>query len=81
VLRELLKQDRLAPLPETVQLGWMIAFNEGLFEAERPEKAGAALADLADFLPTTGLTLQSPREAWRAALTEFMAAGQPGASR
>ncbi len=76
VLRELLKQDRLAPLAETVQLGWMIAFNEGLFEAGKPEHAGAALTDLAGFLPTTGLTLQSPREAWRAALTDFMAAGQ-----
>jgi len=81
LLRELLKQDRLSPLSEAVQLGWMIAFNEGLFDPESPEQAEATLSEMIQFLPDKGLTLQSPREAWRAALSEFMAARQGEPSR
>ncbi|MGA7105741.1 MAG: hypothetical protein WBX49_10395 [Candidatus Deferrimicrobiaceae bacterium] len=38
VLRELLKQDRRAPLPIEYQLAWLTAFNEGILDGKLPEE-------------------------------------------
>lgn len=72
VLRELLKQERLTPLSETLQLAWMIAFNDGLFSRDDfpPPKAG--LAGLARAIPDSGLSLDSPRDAWLGLIRECM---------
>ena len=37
LLREILKQDRLAPLSSVFQLAWLTAFNEGLFNQAEPK--------------------------------------------
>ncbi len=64
ILREILKQDRLHPLPAVYHMAWMIAFNEGLFDAFAPEHIPAVMARLEKKIETSGLTLESERAAW-----------------
>ena len=66
ILRELFKQDRLSPLSADAQLGWLIAFNEGLFDTLKPEMVRTHLADLAKFIGTSGLTSSDARDKWLA---------------
>lgn len=63
-LREMLKQDRLDPLPAVFQLAWLIAFNEGLLDAYSPEDVSARLTALQSAITQSGLTLDSPRDDW-----------------
>jgi len=73
LLREVLKQERLAPLPAVFQLAWLIAFNEGLFDAAGTERVGELMATLLPRVCDSGLTLDSPREGWLSALTGWLA--------
>ena len=68
LLRELLKQDRLAPLPETAQLAWLLAYGEGLLESYTPAQATAILPKLYDAVACAKLVLDDPKECWIAAL-------------
>ena len=72
ILRELLKQDRLAPLPPAFQLGWLVAFNEGLVNSAEPGAVAAFLAALQALLEHSALSLDSPRADWVAALRELL---------
>lgn len=63
-LREILKQDRLIPLPATFQMAWLVAFNDGQFKEVSPESIHAALDFLQRQLEHSTLTLDSPREQW-----------------
>ena len=63
-LREMLKQDRLDPLPAVFQLAWLIAFNEGLLDAYSPDDVSARLTALQSAITQSGLTLDSPRDDW-----------------
>jgi F-type H+-transporting ATPase subunit alpha len=69
VLREIFKQERLAPLSPTSQLAWLIAFNEGLFDTREPDTMAGLLAEMEEALRQTRLTLDSPREEWVAAVS------------
>jgi F-type H+-transporting ATPase subunit alpha len=75
ILREILKQDRLAPLPVTFQLAWLIAFNDGLFDDLPLTSIPRQLSQLQHQLETqTGeLDLDSPREQWQRALGHCLA--------
>lgn len=64
VLRELLKQDRLAPLTATNQLAWLIAFNDGHFDDIDPEETTKLLNILLQHTLHTELELDSPRSQW-----------------
>jgi len=64
VLRELLKQDRLAPLPIEFQLAWLTAFTNGLFDKLSPESIPAVLDHLATRVKDSDLTLESRDEEW-----------------
>ncbi|MDH3342824.1 MAG: F0F1 ATP synthase subunit alpha [Gammaproteobacteria bacterium] len=64
VLRALLKQDRLSPLAVTVQLVWLIAFNDGHFDNMEAEQAIAQFDILLQRTQHTKLILDSPREQW-----------------
>jgi len=64
VLREILKQDRLSPLPILYHLAWQIGFNERLFDKTAPDAVATELASLSHWLSTTHLTLDSPRSEW-----------------
>jgi F-type H+-transporting ATPase subunit alpha len=79
VLREILKQNRLSPLPIEFQMGWLVAFNEGLFDEIKPEEIPLYLERLAAWLEKSPLKLNSPREEWRSALKDWFetAEGNP----
>lgn len=64
VLREVLKQDRLTPLPVNVQMAWLVAFNDGCFDTVPPEDVAAHFDTLIKLTEQSALTLDSPREEW-----------------
>jgi F-type H+-transporting ATPase subunit alpha len=77
VLREILKQDRLSPLNPEFQMAWLVAFNDGRFDAIEDETSVAAvLAALESGLQQSPLALDSPREAWSDAAATWIA-GRP----
>jgi F-type H+-transporting ATPase subunit alpha len=71
-LRELLKQDRLSPLPIACQMAWLVAFNDGHFDTLEPEAIAPAAATLARQASESGLTLESAREAWSEAVVAWL---------
>jgi F-type H+-transporting ATPase subunit alpha len=72
VLRELLKQDRLSPLPIEFQLAWLMAFNQGLFDKVSPASIPALLDHLATRVKDSDLTLESRDEEWADAVGHWM---------
>ena len=68
VLREILKQERLQPLPAEFELAWLIAYNEGLFDDLKVEGIEALLTRLVAWAAQTELVLESGRDVWVAAL-------------
>ena len=72
VLREILKQDRLHPLPIEFQLAWLVAFNEGLLDDAEPDAVPGLLDQLALRLRDSGLTLDDDRAAWVRAVTDWL---------
>jgi len=72
LLREILKQDRLAPLSSLFQLAWLTAFNEGFFNKAEPKDIAAYLGLIDQGLKTTDLTLDSSHEEWRDAVAEWL---------
>ena len=68
VLREMLKQERLAPLPIEVQLAGLKAFNAGLFEGLDAAAIAGRLRRLAELTHAQGLTLQADDAAWLQAI-------------
>lgn len=72
VLREILKQDRLAPLPVTFQMAWLVAFNDGHFDGVDLEVIPRLLERLQGQSQSTSLTLDSPREQWASAVTGWL---------
>jgi F-type H+/Na+-transporting ATPase subunit alpha len=64
LLRETLKQERLAPLPIEVQLGWLVAFNDGRLDGAEPAQVPALLAAIERGVKASGLGLDDPRERW-----------------
>ncbi|HET9041990.1 MAG TPA: F0F1 ATP synthase subunit alpha [Burkholderiales bacterium] len=76
VLREALKQPRLAPEPIEAQLAWLIAFNEGWLDDVAPRDVPARLVALAARSSTCALALSHDRSSWVQALS----AESPGAS-
>jgi len=71
-LREILKQGRLSPHSIEFQLAWLIAFNEDLFMRIDMEQLPGLLNTLALKVSNTTLTLDSPRDQWQAALTDWL---------
>jgi F-type H+-transporting ATPase subunit alpha len=71
VLREVLKQERLSPLPVEFQMAWMVAFNEGLLDAVAGGEVPAVLSGLAGWVSTSGLTLDDKPEDWKRAVETF----------
>jgi F-type H+-transporting ATPase subunit alpha len=74
-LREIFKQDRLEPLPIEFQMAWLVAFNDGRFDAIEPEDIPGRLKTLESRVSASGLTLDSPREQWATAVADWLAAG------
>jgi len=72
LLREILKQDRLAPLSCVFQLAWLTAFNEGFFNAADPKEINGYLAKIGQGVATTTLTLDSSHEQWQQAISDWL---------
>jgi len=73
-LREVLKQDRLAPLPVELQMAWLTAFNEGLLEDPDLKRMPERLQALAAGLERQPLTLRDERAVWVDAVKAWLAA-------
>lgn len=80
LLREILKQDRLSPLPATFQMAWLVAFNDHLFEGEDPDTIPALLAVLEKQVRQRAPGLDSPRQEWSAAVASWLAGQRRSAS-
>ncbi len=72
VLREILKPERLMPLPVTVQLAWLVAFNDGCFDDVDPEDVSRQFDTLVAHTQDTSLSLDSPREEWSALIANCL---------
>ncbi len=72
VLREILKQERLSPLPIEFQLAWLTGFNRGLFDDVPPEKIGPVLERIASRLSMSRLSLDQRDEQWAEAVTSWL---------
>jgi F-type H+-transporting ATPase subunit alpha len=72
VLREIFKQERLAPQAIEFQLAWMVAYNEGLFDNLAPGAIPDRLQRLAARAAQGTLTLGESREQWQQAVTAWM---------
>lgn len=81
LLRELLKQERLTPLPVTFQMSWLVAFNDGHFEGVELERIPPLLDHLQRQSQHTTLTLDSPREQWSNAVVAWLANEEKGIAR
>ena len=77
ILRELLQQDRLDPLPIRFQLAWLIAFNAGLFQGVSPEDLAGVMARLRAAVDASPLTLDDGRETWLWALQDWLGTRGP----
>ena len=75
ILREVLKQDRLAPVSPEFQLAWMMAYNLGYFRGLDAAAITGRLQAMRHALQAGNLTLTSGVETWSSWLmTQF---GQP----
>ena len=70
MLREVLKQDRLSPLPPEFQMAWLVAFNERLLD-NRTNIPGA-LARLAEGVVHSSPKLENSHEAWKQAVESWL---------
>ena len=64
VLREILKQERLMPLPVSVHLAWLVAFNDGCFDNIDPDDVETKFDTLVQCTQHSALNLDSPRDDW-----------------
>ena len=78
ILRELLKQDRLSPLPIEFQMAWMVAYNEGLLDAVPHNEIPAVLDRLAQWTRNSGLNLEDKHEDWKRAVKILLESHAPG---
>ncbi|MFI5091714.1 MAG: hypothetical protein ACHP7P_16885, partial [Terriglobales bacterium] len=72
LLREILKQERLSPLPPTFQLAWMIVYNEGWLDACEPQTLPDALQNILAGLEREPLPLDAARDEWLTRLRSWL---------
>lgn len=72
LLREIFRQERLMPQPIEFQLAWMVACNEGMFDAVAPGAIPECLRRIGRHIAEGALTLADDREQWRQALAAWL---------
>ncbi len=72
LLREILKQERLDPLPETFHMAWLVAYNEGLLDGRDAEGVRKDLQVLRRGAEASGLGMTSGREQWHEAVVAWL---------
>ena len=60
------------PQPITFQMAWLVAFNDNLFESCPPEQITARLTLLETQIKNSTLTIESPREHWVDAVSQWL---------
>ncbi|MDE2118889.1 MAG: F0F1 ATP synthase subunit alpha, partial [Betaproteobacteria bacterium] len=65
LLREMLKQDLLAPLPIEFQMAWMVAYNEGLFDNVEPGQVKKRMALLQRQVERAQVSIEEGRDQWK----------------
>lgn len=65
ILREMLKQDLLAPLTIEFQMAWLVAFNEGLFDTLVLEQVKPRLTYLQEQVEHASLNIDEGRDQWK----------------
>ena len=71
-LHEILKQERLSPLPMELQMAWLVAFNEGLFDKLDPDVIPALLERLALHIRQSDLSLDDDHARWAEAVSAWL---------
>jgi F-type H+-transporting ATPase subunit alpha len=79
LLRELLKQEKLVPVSPEQELGWLVGFNENLFDPIPSDKVRSSQEALFVRISQSGLTLEEPRERWLALAKEVLSPLAPSA--
>lgn len=69
LLREFLKQNRLAPLSPEQQMAWLVAYNECFLDHLAGDELQSSLTDLLRWALAGGLGLAAPRDDWRDAVS------------
>ena len=72
MLRELLKQDRLSPLPIEFDLAWLIAYDLGVLDKIPKERIPAIMSGLSSKLAASGLTLDDPEDKWKQSIAAWI---------
>lgn len=72
ILREVLKQDRLAPISARFQMAWLVAFNDCLFDDIDPSEVPDRLSALEVQIHETSLGLNDERKLWASAVKEWL---------
>ncbi|WP_217450848.1 F0F1 ATP synthase subunit alpha [Vogesella oryzae] len=72
LLRELLKQDRLSPLSPEQHMAWLVAFNEGLFDAVDSAAVPLRLARLLQRAAAASPALSAGADSWRHQVTAWL---------
>jgi F-type H+-transporting ATPase subunit alpha len=75
LLRRVLKQEPLRPLPPECQLAWLVAINDGRLEGLDDKALEAALERLFAGARAGALTLDDARESWSAAVAGWVGGG------
>jgi F-type H+/Na+-transporting ATPase subunit alpha len=81
ILRQLLKQDRLAPLPVEAQMAWLVAFNDGVFDGKDPPTVSTMLERLVAAASAGEITLEDSREKWGKTVGRWLAETPGGDGR
>jgi F-type H+-transporting ATPase subunit alpha len=79
ILREILKQERLAPLPAACHMAWLTAFNQGLLDDLEPEQLPQALQRLYTGCRAGAPGLDRDRAHWTAAVRHWLQPPADGA--
>lgn len=72
VLREILKQDQLNPVPAEFHMAWLVGFNDGVLDDINSDRIDGLLRELQTYVLDTGLTLDMERERWSQAVKAFL---------
>lgn len=72
VLREILKQEPLSPVTIEFQMAWLVAYNEGLFDAIELEQIKSYLAHLQEQVENVNLNIDEGRDQWKRLVNAWM---------
>lgn len=78
LLREILRQERMAPYPAGFQAAWLTAFNEGFFDDLSPAEIPPQLRLLETGAKSGRLSLDDDQEAWREAVAAWLGKEEAG---